>query len=231
MPHRSAHPPQKHNSYDIRNKLLLFESQELLHKNASWRGDRYAIVFFNKDLNYVTTRKSKQCQRSIRLLKQNKKKPVTWLKPKRKNVTAMKRIEQKRDLLFSILKQTRFLEDRTSGLKPSSKYGNHRGTFISFGVSKTRKNRKVREEQGLYTRKNTNQNNTKYKAMYIALKDYVNTMIPHFFGTDDSNAFHMCIVAKNSQCEWHHDAGNVGPAVITTIGDFEGGHLLVEDTS
>lgn len=226
MPHRSTYTPHKYDTYNIKNKFLLFESSHLLHKNASWSGDRYAIVFFNKDLNYVNSRLSKKCQRSMRLLKQKRKQPITWLKTT--TPVNERLVQQKRTRLLQFLKATKFLEDRTSGLKPSSKYGDNRGEFISFGVTKTRKNRKKREVHGIYTRKNINQNNTKYKSIYDALCKYVNTRIPNFFGTKDSCLFHMCIIAKNSQCEWHLDAGNVGPAVISALGNFSGGALCVE---
>lgn len=228
MPYRSSRVPTKYKSYNIKNKFLLFESSQLLHKNAPWQGDRYAIVFFNKDLSYVNSRLSKKCQRSLRLLKKKRKQPITWLVPKGSRATPAT-IHQKRKHLVRLLDQTKFIEDRTSGDKPSSKYGDNRGEFFSFGVTKTRKNRKHREAQGLYTRKHINQNNTKYADIYNALCDYVNSILPNFFGTKDTCKFHMCIVAKNSQCEWHHDAGNVGPAVITAVGDFKGGALWVEN--
>lgn len=229
MLYRSDRIPEAYDAYNIKNKFLLFESSHLLHKNAPWTGDRYAIVFFNKDLSYVNSRQSKKCQRSLRLLKQKKQQPITWVNPKQRLSTADKRvIRQKQKRLLQLLNETKFIEDRTSGVKPSSKYGDNRGEFFSFGVTKTRKNRKHRETQRLYTRKNINQNNTKYKAIYDALSDYVNTRVPDFFGTSDNSMFHMCIIAKNSQCEWHLDAGNVGPAVISALGDFSGGALWVE---
>ena len=227
MPYRSSRIPTKYTPYNIKNKFLLFESGQLLHKNAPWKGNRYAIVFFNKDLSYVNSRQSKKCQRSLRLLKQKRKQPITWIVPKQR--VSAEVLKRKRAHLLRLLDSTKFIEDRTSGLKPSSKYGNNRGEFFSFGVTKTRKNRQKRAEQGFYTRKNTNQNNTKYNDIYEALCDYVNSVVPRLFGTNDSNKFHMCIVAKNSQCEWHHDAGNVGPAVITALGTFTGGALLVEE--
>ena len=41
--------------------------------------------------------------------------------------------------------------------------------------------------------------------------------------------FDAFIIAKNSQCVWHLDYTNLGPAAITTLGDYEGGgDLLVE---
>lgn len=228
MPYRSSRVPAKYKPYKIKNKFLLFESSRLLHKNAPWQGDRYAIVFFNKDLNYVNSRLSKKCQRSLRLLRKKRKQPITWLVAKASNRATPADIKQKRKLLVRLLDKAKFIEDRTSGAKPSSKYGDNRGEFFSFGVTKTRKNRTHREAQGLYTRKHLNQNNTKYADIYTALCDYVNSILPNFFGTKDTCKFHMCIVAKNSQCEWHHDAGNVGPAVITAVGNFKGGALWVE---
>ena len=51
-----------HRAYDIRHRLLQADTARLRHRNAPHRrGDRYAIVLFNKDLSYKGTR---ECARS-----------------------------------------------------------------------------------------------------------------------------------------------------------------------
>jgi len=53
---------------------------------------------------------------------------------------------------------------------------------------------------------------------------------PNLFGTTSSHQFQSCIVAKNSQCEWHTDKYNIGHACFTALGDYTGGELLVEES-
>ena len=227
MKFRSSHRPVKHTAYDIRNRLLLFESQYMMHKNARWSGgNRYAIVFFNKDMDYSMNKRASQRKspRSLRILNQPKQ-PTQWL---RTQPATSPEVLQAKTHLLHVLNSIAFPEDRTSGLTPSSKYGKHRGTFISLGVTQSRKNRAKRAAQGMHTRKNVNQNNVKYERLYSALGAYVNTLTPRFFGTSDAHRYQGCIVAKNSQCEWHTDKGNIGPAVITALGTFTGGKLMVE---
>ena len=186
MKFRSSHRPVKHTTHDIRDKLLLFESQDMMHKNARWSGgDRYAIVFFNKDMDYSMNKRvsKRKSPRSLRILNQPKQ-PTQWLHTQ---PTTSPDVVQAKKHLLQVLTSIDFPEDRTSGLTPSSKYGKNRGTFISLGVTQSRKNRLKRAEQGLYTRKNVNQNNAKYKELYSALSTYVNTLIPMFFGTSDKH--------------------------------------------
>ena len=46
----------RYRTYDVRHCLLQADTTRLLHHNAPHRaGDRYAIVLFNKDLNYKGT--------------------------------------------------------------------------------------------------------------------------------------------------------------------------------
>ena len=60
-----------HNSFDIKHKMLRFDSQRVKHKNAPHTGDRFVIVCFNTDLNYKTETeewwKDRGDQRSLRL--------------------------------------------------------------------------------------------------------------------------------------------------------------------
>jgi len=228
MKFRSSHHPVQYHSYDIRDRLLLFESQDMMHKNANWtNGDRYAIVFFNKDMDYSMNKRvsKRKSPRSLKILNQPKQ-PTQWLTTQPTNA---KNVLQAKATLLKALRSIEFPEDRTSGLTPSSKYGKHRGTFISLGVTQSRKNRLIRAQQGLFTRKNANQNNKKYNTLYTTLRKYVNTLIPMFFGINDNYRYQGCIVAKNSQCEWHKDKGNIGPSVITALGTFQGGMLLGEN--
>ena len=69
-----------------------------------------------------------------------------------------------------------------------------------------------------------------YFLLYKAVRDYINALAPvdNFFGMEHDSLYHACIIAKNSQCVWHVDKNNLGGAVLTTLGDFTGGELLIE---
>lgn len=216
-------PPKEFERFDIREKLLQFDSQRLRHKNAPWKGDRYVLVFFNKDLNYAD---SDHHKRSVRIRNQPPQ-PHRWLP----TLPQTPDVESAKQRLLQVLSQTSFLQDRCSGLRIHPKYGNKRGTFISFGLTQSRKNRTKRRAQGLHTRKNANQNNAKYRQLFDALCVYVNAVSEDVFGVSDKCRFTSCIVAKNSQCEWHTDSGNIGPAALMTLGSFRGGELLVEKSA
>ena len=70
-----------------------------------------------------------------------------------------------------------------------------------------------------------------YAALYKAVREYLNALAPddNFFGLNERSLYHACIIAKNSQCVWHADKKNLGGAVLTTLGNFTGGELLLAD--
>ena len=210
-----------HRTFDIRNKIIQAETSTLLHKNAPHKGDRYCIVLYNKNLSYVS---GDECKRSTTIKKQE---PITthYLP-----VFDTLPVREYRKELLHVLSSTKFPKDRCSALSKTvthSKYGNNDAHFISLGITASRKNREERAEQGLLTRKSTNMNNFKYPKLYYAFHQYINELHPNLFGEDAM--YHACIIAKNSQCEWHTDKYNIGHAALTCVGDYEGGELLVEE--
>ena len=206
-------------TYDIRDKLLQFDSRRILHKNSPWVGTRYVCVFYNKDLNY---KGSTLCERSVRL--QQQQPPDTlWVA----TATESETLQYVRRELLREMERTTFPEERARGTSSSAKYGHRRGTFISFGVTQSRGNRKHRQSRGLHTRKHTNENNRKFAALYTALCRFTDLFKPGLFGVDDSNDYHACIVAKNSQCEWHTDVDNLGGCAIVGMGKYSGGVLMM----
>jgi hypothetical protein len=105
------------------------------------------------------------------------------------------------------------------------KYSNE-AHLLSFGISQSRKSRRVREVQGLLTRETQNAHNHKQSQLSAALCAYPDAMAPGTFGP--AAVYHACIVSKNSQCRWHLDKSNIGHAALTALGDFkEGGELLI----
>ena len=216
-----ASPPAAYDAHDVKHLLVQFDSQRLRHQNAEWKGTRYVVVFFNKDVNY---RDAPVDRRTVRLKRQAQTpRPLCTLSVRD---TALAR--EARAALVRTLDATHFPEDRTTSTRPHSKYGDQRGTFLSFGVSQSRKPRATRRAQGLLTRKSANQNNRKYAEVYAALGRYMDAFAPGVFGTTSASKYQTCIVAKDSRCEWHCDSGNIGPGAITGLGAYTGGALLVE---
>ena len=208
-------------SYDIHNKLVQAETSTLRHKNAPHKGDRYCIVLYNKNLNYSN---GDDCTRSSNIKKQEP--TFTHMLP----VFDTLPIQAYRNELLHVLNATNFPKDRCSALSKTpahSKYGTNTAHFISLGITASRKSQKERAEQGILTRKSVNMNNIKYPKLYYAFCQYINELHPNIFG--ENAMYHACIIAKNSQCEWHVDKYNIGHASLTCVGDYTGGQLMVEE--
>lgn len=208
-------------SYDIHNKIVQAETSTLRHKNAPHKGDRYCIVLYNKNLNYSN---GDDCTRSSNIKKQEP--TFTHMLP----VFDTLPIQAYRSELLTVLNATNFPKDRCSALSKTpahSKYGTNTAHFISLGITASRKSRKERAEQGLLTRKSVNMNNIKYPKLYYAFSQYINELHPNIFG--ENAMYHACIIAKNSQCEWHVDKYNIGHASLTCVGDYTGGELMLEE--
>lgn len=209
-------------SYDIHNKIIQAETSTLHHKNAQHIGDRYCIVLYNKSLSYKND--GNDCERSKRIQKQE---PChTHYLP----VFDTLPIQSYRNELLTVLKTTKFPKDRCTVHKDTaghSKYGTNTAHFISLGITASRKSQASRAEQGLLTKKSINMNNIKYPKLYYAFSQYINELHPNIFG--ENAMYHACIIAKNSQCEWHMDKHNIGHASLTCVGDYTGGELMVEE--
>lgn len=215
----------EHTAYDIRNKMVRADTLHLRHKNAPHTdGDRYCIVLYNKDLNYSG---SHIHLRSAAIEQQAPGVTGYTLTFDTDEVRAA------RAKLLSILAHTKLPKDRCTNLKgnsvvkPHSKYGANTAQFVSFGVTASRKSQTARAALGLYTRESQNANNTKFHKLHAAFCEYMDVFCPGRFG--DDGVYHACIISLNSQCEWHQDKHNIGHASLSALGDFQGGHLLIEE--
>ena len=188
------------------------------------------MVFYNTDLNYKnksdTWLRDRGDQRSLRLKNEYQDKEAEQLPVRNADV--------QRNELLKILskKQYKLLQkdNSTSGGHP--KYDENGGRFISFGVTVSREGMEERESRGIFSKFEKNNNNQSHFLLYKAVCNYINTLSPvdNFFGMKKDSLYHACIISKNSQCVWHRDKYNLGGAVLTTLGDFRGGELLVRDT-
>ena len=214
----------EYTAYDIRNRMVRADTLRLLHKNAPHTdGDRYCIVLYNKDLNYSG---SHIHLRSAAVKQQAPSETGYTLTFDTDEVT------RARAKLVSILTHTKLPKDRCTNLKGNSIVKAHskysgQAEFISFGVTASRKSQTARAALGLYTRESQNANNERYPQLHAAFCAYMDVFCPGRFG--DDGVYHACIISLNSQCEWHQDKHNIGHASLSALGDFQGGHLLIEE--
>jgi hypothetical protein len=214
-PYQEPPPPPAYDTHDIKHTLLEFESSELLHRNDPWEGERYVIVFFNKDVNYKGEYTD---ERSMRLQRQP-------LQPTRLlDVQQGQEVQVQRDALLHELERTTFSPDRVNSGKAHSKYGENTALNISLGNTLSR-SKGVGGQR--VNKRSEGKNNTKYKDLYAKFREYMGAFAPGVFTGEDAK-YDMCIIAKDSQCVWHKDTNNIGPAALTALGDFTGGELLVE---
>ena len=70
-------------------------------------------------------------------------------------------------------------------------------------------------------------NNVKYGKVYESFCRYMSVFSPGVFG--EYSMYASCIISRNSQCNWHTDTKNIGNAALSTLGEFTGGYLLIQD--
>ena len=269
--------PATWTSHDLRRSLLVFDSWRLRHMNSPHtRGDRYAIVLYNKDMDYKGT----DLDPKSTALKQTRKlpapaktyrhttfaaAPVPSFAPGRgtagkalpvheealvaaeaaaeaaRRCCRAAEVTAARVALERLLARTSFPQDQTSGGSTRTdeegagniKYGTNKARLLSFGATASRRSRAARAEQGKLTRRERNCNNTnRHAPLYEATKRYLRLFDERLFGEGDwpRCQFDAFIIAKNSQCVWHYDYTNLGPAAITVLGDYDGGGQLLVET-
>jgi len=209
-------------SYDIYQKPLVFESTQIYHKNSTHEGTRYCIVLFSKDFRWADT-KSPRVHRTEPFAtdKQGLAQAgdAYYLQSGTADVLP----------LLEALDNTTFRPDRCSGkANPHSKYVDRKNsTFLSFGLTLCRKSRLQQEMRGIPDRRGVNRHNTQHIHLFTQLCTYLNALHPKLFGLDDTFLYSSLIVAKNAMCRFHLDSTNKGSACILGVGDYTGGHLLL----
>ena len=210
-------------SYDIHEKLLVFESTQLYHKNApTHEGTRYAIVLYNKDFRWADT-KSPRVHRTQPF--------ATDKEGLAQSAVAFYLDTGTADVLplLGELDKTTFRPDRCSGTANAhSKYVDaENSTFLSFGLTLCRKSKEQQAMRGIADRHGINIHNTQHIHLFTALCTYLNQLYPRLFGLDSSYFYTSLIVAKDALCRYHLDSLNKGNACILGVGDYTGGELLL----
>ena len=160
-------------AYDIRHRLVQ-ANKRLLHRNAPHRdGDRYVIVLFNKDLNYKETGR---CARSTAI-----RTAPPPDEPQYASTCEGDAVERARAALMDVLRRTRLPADRCGD--QAVNHPKYLGSQVRrFGITQSRKSRRERAAQGVYTRVAVNANNTKHEALYDAMCAYLDASAPGMFG-------------------------------------------------
>jgi len=192
--------------YDIHHKPLVFESQNLYHRNLVHTGDRYAIVLFNKDYKWASDRQP-QAPRTKPFGTTKERLSIGGDAYALDTPVSVKQLWRLEPELLEVLETTTFRPDRCRfGGKPHSKYVNsEQSRFLSFGLALSRKTRKAQLKRGIRDRHSINANNTRYPVLFDKLCTYLNTVYPNLFGLTDQYAFTSLIVARNAMCRSNVD--------------------------
>ena len=183
-----------------------------MHKNAPYTGDRYCIVLFNPDFSYHDTHITHAHAKTEQLRGMHIAPPH--------EIARVHTDEQRktRAILLTELSRAPFVFRKKR--RAHGKYGYESRTLV-FGQTRKRgafdgKNSKTHEAPA----------NKTHAPLLAAVYAYMAVLIgPRV--ADYAGVF----VSYNSPCTWHYDMSNVGDSVLTCIGDFTGGELLIDTNS
>ena len=192
-------------SYDLQQNAVEFDGSRWKHMNTEWEGDRYVVVYFNIDFSqhdrwrglHGPDHRTEEA-RAAPLLTRPVCTPI--------DTASMECIELRQQLLHHIY-QVAFLN------RPQLKYQN-KSEIVLFGECTQPYHVKERHPC---------KGNELYPALHSLLKQYVD----YIMQKSVSHTYSTILLAKNSKCVWHLDKQNVGSSIITALGTYTGGKLLV----
>ena len=193
-------------SYSVQTNAVEFDGSRWKHMNTEWDGTRYVVVYFSIDfsghdrwtgLNGPDHRTEEA--RAAPLLTRPVCTPID---------TASTECVELRQQLLDHIYQVEFLN------RPQLKYENQKSEIILFGECTQPYHAKHRHPC---------KGNELYPALHSLLKKYVDYIMQR----PVSHTYSTILLAKNSKCNWHLDKQNVGSSIITALGPYTGGELLV----
>ena len=195
--------------FDVNGAAVEFDGRRLMHKNAPFVGDRYCLVFFNPDFSYHDTHMTHAHAKTEKLRAMHIAHPH--------EIARVNTDEQRktRAILLTELGRTSFV-CRPKG-RGHGKYPNQSRTLV-FGKTRSRG-----EFDGISSKMQEAPANKRHARVLAAIYGYMAALIGQRV-EDYAGVF----VSYNSPCDWHYDKSNVGPSIITCIGDYTGGELLVD---
>ena len=195
-------------SWNLHEVAVQFDGRRTPHKTAKFSGDRYCIVLYNPDLSYHNKGFTHIHERTEQL------RPPTNEAPKEVGRVVTDSQKSARRELSRQLHNAKWVTYQ--GAKSHSKYAGAPSTTLCFGTA-----RRLGPYKNKCKGKPAVANKT-HKPLYRALRLYLRALLG---ATVDDYA--GVFVARNSVCDWHYDATNVGPSIITCVGEYEGGDLLI----
>jgi hypothetical protein len=190
-------------AYDIQRYAVTFEGSMWYHKNTKWTGDRYVLVWFNTDFSKHDRERGlhgPDTQTEEERARPALTRPVcTPIDTDSEECVAL------RAELMEEIQKVDFLNKRQR--KYSSK-----SAVMFFGECTRPYKPKARFPC---------RGNALYPKLHMLLNQYLEFIVkgPRTYST--------ILLAKNSQCDWHLDKQNVSSSVITGLGGYGGGLLLV----
>lgn len=216
--------PAAYRVWDIKEKPVLVDSQRLLHqtKEPVEGGYRLVCSLFNKDLS--NNSKEEFDDRSVKLIQKVAEQGQVETRYLVGVDNTSDDFKQTLHTLLFNLEGVTWSKDRSSNGRSNPKYGGRQAKYIKFGCSQGRC-------RGGEARKKYSPQTEKATSAYRAFVAFMDVFCPGIFSVDDEEAqFNIAYLALESPVVWHRDKGNVGPAVLFTLGTFtSGGELMVED--
>jgi len=195
-------------TWDLYERAVEFDGRRLPHKTAPFSGDRYCIVVYNPDFSFHDRYMTHAHERSEEL------RAMAIAPPS--EIARVSTDEQKGASanLLRELQQSRWVS--RSGKKSHEKYAGGDSHTLVFGKTRTRA-----AYEGKSKARDAPANKT-HRPLLLALQLYLRALIgPRV------DEYTGLFVAHNSTSSWHFDRSNVGPSIITCIGEYEGGALLI----
>lgn len=189
--------------FDLNGRFVRFDGKRLLHRNDAHEGDRYVIVLYNPDFSYHDTfmRLAHDRTETIR------HKPIPP-----PHVVAES--TEQAPLLAALQAERRWVS-RSS--RAHLKYGANDSHTLTFGLRRSRRAFDGGDKAEPCTANKT------HATLLAALGTYLRGALG-----DVADEYAAWFVARNSACQWHLDSNNVGDSIITTVGNYTGGELLIQ---
>jgi len=198
--------------FDVNDAAVEFDGRRLMHKNAPFVGDRYCLVFFNPDFSYHDTHLTHPHAKTEEL------RCIDIAPPH--EIARVNTDEQRktRAILLTELGRTSFV-CRPKG-RGHGKYPYQSRTLV-FGKTRSRGG-----FDGINSKMQDAPANETHAPLLAAIYEYMRALIGA-----KADAYAGVFVSHNSECAWHYDKSNVGGSVLTCIGPFTGGELMIDIAS
>jgi hypothetical protein len=216
-PQQQQQQQAEYDYYNINCSPLCIVAGDDTHCTAHFEGDRWFISAFN----YVG---QSYCQHSHNLHQQ------AYHPPQHLGINMA---GPKFEALKELLRSKKYFPLPFTGQRPNpTKYDPEQKVKVrgaSFGKRKSRDTKEERSNQGLSTKAVPASGNTDYPDLYKALKEALAESFGSlFFGDTTQHRYWSLFLSYGALSLDHVDTNNVGDSVVFTMGDYNGGELMVK---